>query len=80
MPEGWRLVLPGVSVTVAGIRVLPVAAGGSGFRRVLDGGVGAMVGSLTISYGRKRNVGGRVLRNFERSSTDTLADTFREKI
>ena len=23
-----------------------------------------MVGSLTISYGRKRNVGGRVLRNF----------------
>lgn len=39
-----------------------------------------MVGSLTIAYRRKRNVGGRVLRNFARSSTDTLADTFREKM
>ena len=45
-----------------------------------DGGFEAMVGSLTIAYRRKRNVGGRVLRNFARSSTDTLADTFREKM
>ena len=40
----------------------------------------AMVGSLTIAYRRKRNVGGRVLRNIARCSTDTLADTFREKM
>lgn len=39
-----------------------------------------MAGSLKIAYRRKRNVGGRVLRNFARSSTDTLADTFREKM
>jgi hypothetical protein len=39
-----------------------------------------MAGSLKIAYRRKRNVGGRVLRNFARGSTDTLADTFREKM
>jgi len=39
-----------------------------------------MVGSLTTAYRRKRNVGGRVLRNIGRCSTDTLADTFREKM
>ncbi len=44
------------------------------------GGDFIMAGSLTIAYRRKRNVGGRVLRNFARSSTDTLADTFREKM
>jgi hypothetical protein len=40
----------------------------------------AMAGSLKIEYRRKRNVGGRVLRNIGRCSTDTLADTFREKM
>jgi hypothetical protein len=46
-----------------------------------DGDVCVMVGSLTSSYRRKRNVGGRVVRNIcEDVRADTLADTFREKM
>ena len=63
-PEGWAVGFRGWTWC----RLVPV-----------DGGF-TMVCSLTILYRRKRNVGGRVLRNIGRCSTDTLADTFREKM
>lgn len=58
---------------VFGVLDVPVCSG-------LTVVLAAVVCSLKIEYRRKRNVGGRVLRNFARCSTDTLADTFREKM
>ncbi|MBZ9606157.1 hypothetical protein, partial [Phyllobacterium chamaecytisi] len=82
---GWLIECLRLSLkeTVTGSDILSGLTGRSGlFGRTFigDGGFCAMVGSLTITYRRKRNVGGRVLRNIERCSTDTLADTFREKM
>ena len=67
--RGWPRVLP-----EGGLAMLAGVSGGdwTGF---------VLVGSLTISYGRKRNVGGSVLRNFPRGEFNGyMADTFREKM
>ena len=74
---GWLIECLRLSLkeTVTGSDILSGLTGRSGlFGRIgwtfiCDGGFCAMVGSLTITYRRKRNVGGRVLRNIGRCSS-----------